>query len=100
MPAAGGLIRHGAHEPREATRDAPRLPRDERDPTLCPTDDEAAVPRRKGIQSKQSLDYLWRSGVAGGMAGCVVGSPSLAHGWNTLVNSCSRVGQNNRRTAR
>lgn len=71
MPAAGGLISHGAHEPREATRDASRLPRDERDPALCPTDDEAAVPRRKVIQSKQSLDYLWRSGVAGGMAGCV-----------------------------
>lgn len=34
---------------------------------VCPTDDEAVVPRKV---DKQSLDYLWRSGTAGGIAGC------------------------------
>ncbi|KAK0627115.1 mitochondrial carrier domain-containing protein [Immersiella caudata] len=63
-------------------RDAPRQPRGQRDPVLCPTDEEAAVPRRKGAQNKRSLDYLWRSGVAGGMAGCVA---------KTLVAPLDRV---------
>jgi len=63
-----------SHESREAARDARRT-RNPRDPALCPTDDEATVPRRKARHNKQSLEYLWRSGVAGGMAGCVVGSP-------------------------
>lgn len=36
---------------------------------MCPTDDEAVVPRKV---DKQSLDYLWRSGTAGGVAGCAV----------------------------
>lgn len=36
---------------------------------VCPTDDEAVVPRKV---DKQSLDYLWRSGTAGGLAGCAV----------------------------
>lgn len=36
---------------------------------VCPTDDEAVVPRKV---DKQSLDYLWRSGTAGGVAGCAV----------------------------
>ncbi|KAI3397750.1 hypothetical protein diail_10403 [Diaporthe ilicicola] len=34
---------------------------------VCPTDDEAVVPRKV---DKQSLNYLWRSGTAGGFAGC------------------------------
>lgn len=38
--------------------------------SICPTDDEAVVPRKK--VDKQSLDYLWRSGTAGGLAGCAV----------------------------
>lgn len=36
---------------------------------VCPTDDEAVVPRKV---DKQSLDYLWRTGTAGGVAGCAV----------------------------
>lgn len=36
---------------------------------VCPTDDEAVVPRKV---DKQSFDYLWRSGTAGGVAGCAV----------------------------
>lgn len=38
-------------------------------PALCPTDDDAVVPKRK-VKHKQSWDYVWRSGVAGGLAGC------------------------------
>lgn len=37
---------------------------------ICPTDDEAVVPRKQ--VDKQSFDYLWRSGTAGGLAGCAV----------------------------
>lgn len=37
---------------------------------VCPTDDEAVVPRKS--VDKQSFDYLWRSGTAGGLAGCAV----------------------------
>ncbi|KAK5987927.1 Mitochondrial carrier protein LEU5 [Cladobotryum mycophilum] len=37
-----------------------------KDPALCPTDDEALTPRTK----TRTWDYAWRSGVAGGLAGC------------------------------
>ncbi|OAA48372.1 mitochondrial carrier protein LEU5 [Metarhizium rileyi] len=39
---------------------------DKRDAAVCPTDDEAITPRNK----TRSWDYVWRSGVAGGLAGC------------------------------
>ncbi|KAM4060373.1 mitochondrial carrier protein [Hirsutella rhossiliensis] len=39
---------------------------DKRDPAVCPTDDEALTPRK----DTRSLGYAWRSGVAGGLAGC------------------------------
>ncbi|KAK5660243.1 hypothetical protein OQA88_12781 [Cercophora sp. LCS_1] len=60
-----------SHEPREVTYDVARRARNQKDPAVCPTDDEAAIPKRKGAQNKRSLDYVWRSGVAGGMAGSV-----------------------------
>lgn len=41
---------------------------------VCPTDDEAVVPRKV---DKQSLDYLWRSGTAGGVAGCAVSTTNF-----------------------
>lgn len=37
-----------------------------------PTDDAAVVSRKK--VDKQSWDYIWRSGTAGGLAGCAVRS--------------------------
>lgn len=37
---------------------------------ICPNDDEAVVSRKN--VDKQSFDYLWRSGTAGGLAGCAV----------------------------
>ncbi|KAI9836639.1 MAG: hypothetical protein M1819_001273 [Sarea resinae] len=37
------------------------------EPALCPTDDEAIAPKKT---EKQSLDYILRTGLAGGMAGC------------------------------
>lgn len=60
-----------SQHPREAT-DVPRTPvASRKDPPVCPTDDEARIPR-KVVKDKRSFDYLWRSGVAGGMAGCAV----------------------------
>ena len=41
------------------------------DPKLCATDDENVLPKRTK-KSKQSLDYVLRSGLAGGAAGCAV----------------------------
>ncbi|KAF3360171.1 hypothetical protein VdG1_01861 [Verticillium dahliae VDG1] len=40
---------------------------DKKNPPLCPTDDDDTVALRK---KTRSFDYLWRSGVAGGLAGC------------------------------
>lgn len=39
-------------------------------PAVCPTDDDAAP--KVPAKNKQSLDYVWRSGLAGGLAGCAV----------------------------
>lgn len=36
--------------------------------TICPTDSEAVTPDKKKPH-KQSLDYVWRTGLAGGLAG-------------------------------
>ena len=38
---------------------------------VCPTDDDTIAPQRKK-RNKQSLEYIWRSGLAGGLAGCAV----------------------------
>lgn len=39
-----------------------------KEPPVCPTDDEAVTPQSQ----TRSWDYIWRSGVAGGLAGCAV----------------------------
>ncbi|KAK4640399.1 coenzyme A transporter [Podospora bellae-mahoneyi] len=57
----------GRDTTRAARLNATALPA--KDPAVCPTDDEAQVPR-KPPKNKRSLDYVWRSGVAGGLAGC------------------------------
>lgn len=41
-------------------------------------EDDEVVPRKK--HDKQSLEYLWRSGTAGGLAGCAVSSSSVLYG--------------------
>lgn len=43
----------------------------DKEPAVCPTDDEAQVPR-KATKDKQSVNYVMKSGIAGGMAGCAV----------------------------
>jgi hypothetical protein len=45
-----------------------------RDPSICPTDDEAIIPKAGGSKrlDKQSLEYIVKSGLAGGIAGCAV----------------------------
>jgi len=66
-PAGDGLRVDGVVvEPRRNTK---------QDPALCPTDADAVVPRKK--LEKRSFDYLWRSAVAGGLAGCAVSSSLL-----------------------
>lgn len=63
---------------------------EERGVTVCPVDDEAVVPgkgggrehatqqqqeeqqRRTALSDSRSLDYILRSGLAGGLAGCAV----------------------------
>jgi hypothetical protein len=52
-----------------------RMP--DKPPPLCPTDGDAILPRKQ--IDKQSWDYVWRSGVAGGMAGCAVCLPPSRH---------------------
>lgn len=45
-------------------------------PAICPTDHETVIPKREGRKTKidnQSLEYIVKSGVAGGLAGCAVG---------------------------
>jgi len=37
---------------------------------VCPTDDDTIAPKAK--PHKQSFDYIWRTGVAGGLAGSAV----------------------------
>jgi hypothetical protein len=45
-----------------------------RDPRICPTDDEAIIPKKTTVTKfdKQSWNYIIRSAVAGGLAGCAV----------------------------
>ncbi|KAK0119421.1 hypothetical protein ONS95_010873 [Cadophora gregata] len=38
-----------------------------KEPAVCPTDDDAIAPKKR--HHKQSFDYIWRTGVAGGLAG-------------------------------
>lgn len=42
-----------------------------KEPPVCPTDDETITPKTKKYH-KQSLEYVWRTGVAGGLAGSAV----------------------------
>jgi solute carrier family 25 protein 16 len=39
---------------------------------ICPTDDDTIAPKSKKTH-KQSFEYIWKSGVAGGLAGSAVG---------------------------
>ncbi|KAL2267653.1 hypothetical protein VTJ83DRAFT_4930 [Remersonia thermophila] len=59
-----------SHMPRPAADVSPAAVAPRREPAVCPTDDEARVPRKTAAKDKRSFDYVWRSGVAGGMAGC------------------------------
>ncbi|KAF4634512.1 hypothetical protein G7Y89_g3593 [Cudoniella acicularis] len=36
---------------------------------VCPTDDDSIAPKTRKPH-KQSFDYIWRTGIAGGLAGC------------------------------
>jgi solute carrier family 25 protein 16 len=51
-----------------------------REPSICPTDDEVRVPKKEESRrlktDKKSWEYIVKSGIAGGMAGCAVGITS------------------------
>lgn len=49
------------------------FPKQTKEPAVCPTDEEAMTPKNK----TRSWDYVWRSGVAGGVAGCAVSTVFL-----------------------
>jgi solute carrier family 25 protein 16 len=59
------------YKPREIEMDKAR--RRERELAICPTDEEAIAPKKP---HKQSFDYIWRTGVAGGVAASAVGPQS------------------------
>jgi solute carrier family 25 protein 16 len=44
------------------------LTKSKKEPSVCPTDQEAVTPK----PHMKSLEYVWKSGVAGGLAGCAV----------------------------
>jgi hypothetical protein len=44
------------------------LSKSPKEPAVCPTDQEAVAPKAQ----MNSLEYVWKSGVAGGLAGCAV----------------------------
>ncbi|KAK2594256.1 coenzyme A transporter [Conoideocrella luteorostrata] len=49
-----------------AAATASTSPKQGKDPAVCPTDEESIAPKSKN----RSWGYVWRSGVAGGVAGC------------------------------
>jgi hypothetical protein len=71
---------------------------------LCPTDDDAVTPRAASKKSKRSVDYVWRTGLAGGLAGCAVSSPlpvslsAAAEQALPVLTQCN-IGQIRRRAA-
>ena len=52
---------------------------------ICPTDDDTIAPKAKKPH-KQSFDYIWRTGVAGGLAGSAVRSYPLQFNTQTLAD--------------
>ncbi|KAK0751124.1 mitochondrial carrier protein LEU5 [Schizothecium vesticola] len=74
----GAILSHASmpsvtpRESRHEARDALPSPHRPQAPAVWPTDDEAAQHQGKVTTAKdrKSLDYIWRSGVAGGVAGC------------------------------
>lgn len=72
MPDDAARLDEGVAVPKQTAVRAAR--KKSAEPAICPTDDDAVVPKRKA-KDKQSWDYIWRSGVAGGLAGCAVSIP-------------------------
>ncbi|PHH70349.1 hypothetical protein CDD82_7183 [Ophiocordyceps australis] len=70
MPWSPALLSHGSPSVPEIARDQVQQTRqqilDNKDTAVCPTDHEALTPRRQ----TRSWNYVWKSGVAGGLAGC------------------------------
>jgi solute carrier family 25 protein 16 len=50
----------------------------QREPAICPTDDDAIVPSKEHKKlDKRSWEYMAKSGIAGGLAGCAVSLPDI-----------------------
>lgn len=63
-------LAHGANSG-QGTQSAARAELRRRQPSICPTDDDADLGRVTKLD-KQSTEYIWKSGLAGGLAGCAV----------------------------
>lgn len=62
-----------------------------REPAICPTDDDAIVPPRPQTKlDKGSWEYIIKTGVAGGLAGCAVCNCSLR---NVIEEQDTDLGQ-------
>lgn len=76
MPSA--LLNNALHPPRTITTDKPREMDEahKRDVAVnvasIKNGDAIASEKGKGKANKRSFDYIWRTGVAGGLAGCAV----------------------------
>jgi solute carrier family 25 protein 16 len=84
MPAA--LINNASpsasgYKPREIEMDR-GVRRRESEPVICPTDEDAIAKK----PHKQSFDYIWRTGFAGGVAASAVCSPQFPHTPSSLSN--------------
>ncbi|KAG5920149.1 hypothetical protein E4U42_006287 [Claviceps africana] len=75
--ARGRVRQHVGVATAAAPAASPSVPQ-RQEPAVCPTDEEATVSRTR----TRSWDYVWRSGVAGGVAGCAA---------KTLVAPLDRV---------
>ncbi len=74
----------------------------DKDSNIRSTDEGSIASKGSGSQrhrNKQNLDYLWRSGLAGGLAGCAVCTTTLTllPFMVTILTSC--LGQNSSRTS-
>lgn len=69
---------HATHEESYAPKSSPQSATIEtqpagNSPAICPTDQDSVTPQRQNVRAKidkQSTEYIIKSGIAGGLAGC------------------------------
>jgi solute carrier family 25 protein 16 len=84
MPSAlisNASLAASGYKPREVEMDG-RVRRRDPEPVICPTDEDVIAKK----PHKQSFDYIWRTGFAGGVAASAVCSPQFPHTPSSLSN--------------